>query len=282
MKIKDVYVGFKLNHLEVVDMDSKNFTCKCFCGNIKAIDKSNFVKGGTKSCGCLKRLSYINNRIEYIGKRFGMLQVVDFYEVRNNDIHYKCLCDCGNVAIVNKHKLRTGHSTSCGCYKSIWCKENKTKHNGKLKHKREYSIWQGMRSRCRDKTLKNYGAKGIEVCEEWDDFEVFLKDMGKCPFTDAQIDRINSNGNYEPSNCRWVTSTINNANKRKKDTWGLRYNKNGCCEVTISREYIRRRYIFSSVEEAKIYRDIWVIEYEENPIKWIESTLNNKYKECLP
>ena len=52
--------------------------------------------------------------------------------------------------------------------------------------------------------------------------------------------------------------------------------------MTISREYTRRRYIFSSVEEAKIYRDIWVIEYEENPTKWIESTLNNKYKECLP
>lgn len=281
MKIKDVYVGLKLNNLEVIDISSKKFTCKCFCGNIKSFDKSNFIKGETKSCGCLKRLSYINNRIEYIGKRFGMLQVIDFYEIRNSNIHYKCMCDCGNITIVDKHKLRKKHTTSCGCYKSIWATKNKTIHNGIIEHRREYFIWKGMRSRCRDKNLKNYGAKGIKVCDRWNDFSLFLSDMGECPTDLHQLDRIDSNGNYEPSNCRWVTSTVNNANKKKKDTWGLRFNKDGSCEVTISREYTIRKHVFSSVKEAKEFRDMWVIEYEKDPRKWIELTLNNKYKEFL-
>ena len=81
----------------------------------------------------------------------------------------------------------------------------------------EYSVWLTMRNRCRNRkspSYKNYGGRGIEVCKEWDSFEVFLSDMGKRPTTSHEIDRIDTNGNYEKINCRWVTKKENNRNRR--------------------------------------------------------------------
>ncbi len=94
----------------------------------------------------------------------------------------------------------------------LWEKNNKTD------HKQEYRAWINMKRRCLNPDLpeyKNYGGRGIVVCDSWiNDFNNFLKDLGKKPFESAQIDRIDNNGNYEPQNCRWVTPSENNRNKR--------------------------------------------------------------------
>jgi hypothetical protein len=81
----------------------------------------------------------------------------------------------------------------------------------------EYGIWRGMIERCTNplcKSFKNYGGRGIKVCERWNSVAVFISDMGPRPFQNAEIDRIDVNGNYEPSNCRWTTRRDNSLNKR--------------------------------------------------------------------
>ncbi len=81
----------------------------------------------------------------------------------------------------------------------------------------EYTIWHGIKNRCKNKkdtNYKRYGGRGITICERWgNSFSAFLQDMGKRPFSNAQIDRIDNNGNYEPSNCRWVTPSENCLNR---------------------------------------------------------------------
>ena len=86
-----------------------------------------------------------------------------------------------------------------------------------MTHTPEYRVWQGMKARCynkNDKSYYRYGGRGITVCDEWkDSFLAFLKDMGKRPSLDHQIDRIDNDGNYEPGNCRWVTPVVNAQNR---------------------------------------------------------------------
>ena len=89
------------------------------------------------------------------------------------------------------------------------------KHGGFLRRKAtpEYASWQAMRNRCSNLAFKNYAGRGIKVCERWNDFSCFRDDMGPRPHG-AQLDRIDPNGNYEPSNCRWVTQADNLRNRR--------------------------------------------------------------------
>jgi len=120
-------------------------------------------------------------------------------------------CDCGSTKTFYKCNVLRGTTTSCGCYR----KEKQTKHNqGSYLQGRSltYRIWVGLRSRCNNpkaKDYKYYGVKGIRVCPQWDDFNIFLLDMGECPSKEYSIDRIDSTGNYEPSNCRWITKFEN-------------------------------------------------------------------------
>lgn len=107
------------------------------------------------------------------------------------------------------------------CNNEIHSKGFCRKHYRELCNKRdsspEYLSWRNMKTRCLNKNSEKYsryGGRGIKICKRWiDSFDAFLDDMGEKPFDGAQIDRIDSNGNYEPSNCRWTNQTINSRNR---------------------------------------------------------------------
>lgn len=134
---------------------------------------------------------------------------------------YLCRCNCGNESFVRSEQLKNGRSSGCKeCYK-IRFKKEVTKHG--LHTSTTYNIWRGIKKRCKlpsHPSYKWYGAKGITYCERWEKFENFLEDMGERP-KGLQIDRIDTTGNYNKENCRWVTSKenqnnrINNLNRKR-------------------------------------------------------------------
>lgn len=143
-----------------------------------------------------------------LGKRFGKLVVL---EKSSRKQHFVCCCDCGNISIVFRGNLTRGNSTSCGCTR-------KTADGLSDTNRAEYYCWSGMLKRCfnkNDKSYKDYGERGISVCDEWrNSFAQFLADMGKRPTIAYSIDRINNDDGYNPSNCRWATKKTQANNTR--------------------------------------------------------------------
>lgn len=130
---------------------------------------------------------------------------------------WKCVCDCGRTTIVNGQNLKSGNTTSCGCY-GIERRNNASKTHGKS-NTRLHRIWKAMHSRCYNKkyhAYKYYGGRGITICEEWlHNFKTFYDwAMANGYEENLTIDRIDPNGNYSPNNCRWVTMELQNKNKR--------------------------------------------------------------------
>ena len=125
-----------------------------------------------------------------------------------------CRCDCGAECTVTGNHLRQGRVQSCGCLNTEKLRAPKT--HGKSKT-RTWTIWNLMRQRCtnpRNESFKNYGGRGITICQRWDEFANFLADMGEAP-TGLTIDRCENDGNYEPGNCRWVTRGEQALNTRR-------------------------------------------------------------------
>ena len=150
-----------------------------------------------------------------IGARYGRLVVVGRSGRQDGkNVFWNCKCDCGGTAVVTSTRLRSGHTSSCGC----WQKESRealalARRNPLA---RELRIWRGMLRRCYEPTchaFKWYGGRGIGVCDAWrKSFLSFVTDMG--PSEGLELDRIRTEGHYEPDNCRWVTHAVNQNNKR--------------------------------------------------------------------
>lgn len=127
-------------------------------------------------------------------------------------------CECGSEKMINRYNVRNGKVSSCGCLKKdMLVKRNKeelSKHN--LSGTKLFMVWDGIKKRTKDKSNKNYGGRGISICSEWEnDFKSFYDWSMENGYSEGlQIDRINNDGNYEPSNCRWVTPRKNCMNKR--------------------------------------------------------------------
>lgn len=136
-------------------------------------------------------------------------------------------CKCGNEFVAILHKVKIGETSSCGCYKSKSISERKFKHGGTAgEGMPEFNIWVKMRQRCnseKDKAFKNYGGRGIKVCNRWlNSFENFLSDMGRRPSPEHSLERKNNNRGYSKNNCKWAT--IREQSRNRRNNVKIKYN----------------------------------------------------------
>jgi len=162
--------------------------------------------------------------IDRTGAKVGKLTVIKLGKRSNRgDIRWWCRCECGNNCLVWASSLTSGHTLSCGCYKRL--RTSQTHRTHQMSNTRFYKTWADVVSRCQykgNKYYKNYGGRGIQVCNSWKLFQVFRKDMYKSYLAHSKIhgernttiDRINVNGNYSLSNCKWATRQEQVRNKR--------------------------------------------------------------------
>ena len=222
---KSNLIGLKFGKLTVCSLYGKNkrreflWQCKCECGNDTIVPTNKLKNGHTKSCGCLTR-----EYEDLTGLKFGRLTVLKrvespLYKCGKHPVSWLCECDCGNTKIAQSRNLKAGITKSCGCYYTE-VSSHHPKHG--LSGTRLESIWRTMKQRCNNpnsKSYKYYGGRGIKICEEWNKpsgVECFAEWALANGYKDnLTLDRINTNGNYEPSNCRWVTMREQNRNSNK-------------------------------------------------------------------
>ena len=168
--------------------------------------------------------------IDLTGQRFGRLVAdVRSDNDKRGEARWECVCDCGNRTIVLSSHLRKGHIQSCGCLAKERSRETimKIPNRGHYTHRgsntRLYQIWVNMKTRClnpNNRAYKWYGAVGVTICQEWMQFENFQQWALESGYQEhLTIERENPFGNYEPSNCTWITKSEQRSNQRRSKQW---------------------------------------------------------------
>jgi hypothetical protein len=158
-------------------------------------------------------------RIDLTGRIFGRLTVKSRIVPPKGRTLFVCACECGNEVTVNGSDLQTGNNVSCGCFRTTRIGKVNYKHGAASKNDLTgaYRSWRAMKDRCHNEdniNFKAYGARGVKVCDRWiESFENFFADMGERP-EGQSLDRIDVNGDYEPTNCRWASVTEQARNQR--------------------------------------------------------------------
>lgn len=235
----------------------KHYLCKCDCGNEIVVCVDNLRNGHTKSCGCLRNKASVR-RVDLCGNIFGKLTAIKF--LRSNHVGttiWLCRCECGNEIEVSYNNLLSGNTKSCGCWH-----EKHLDTRGRL-----YKCWQGLKSRCeceKNHNYSNYGKRGISICEEWRNSYLSFREWAlSSGYKDnLTIDRIDVEGNYEPSNCRWANMETQQNNKRVNIY--VEYN-----DERLTLRQIAKRY---SEPKGISYKTLW---YRYSIAKWdIEKCIN--------
>lgn len=208
--------------------------------------------------------------LDLTGQKFGRLEVLQFVEIKNHHSYWLCKCNCGNFTQVTNSQLKSGKTKSCGCLRKEIAKQNakklKTTHN--LTNTRLYNVWRSMKKRCYLKThkaYKDYGCRGIKVCEEWkNDFMSFYNWAIKNGYQEnLTLDRIDVNGDYESNNCRWVNWKTQQNNRR--DNIHIQYNGEN-----------KTIYEWANMFNIKYYTLWWRIKNGWS----IEDALTRKVRKC--
>lgn len=223
-----------VKRLENNSHNQARWLVKCDCGNTVSISASQ-LKNGTKSCGCLRKEVVSKEKTKDLtGQTFGRLTVIERVgSSKNQKSLFLCKCSCGKTKVILGSSLTSKRVTSCGCLAKEEISK-RTKTHGKT-NTRLHSIWNCMKTRCynaNSKSYQYYGAKGVTICEEWlKDFKAFYDwSMSHGYKENLTIDRINPFGNYEPSNCRWITMQEQRLNKRNSE-----------CNKKYKEEYFKKK-----------------------------------------
>ena len=217
-------MGQKFGFLTVLSKEkSKNgkamWLCQCECGNKVVARSSSLRDGHTKSCGCLKA-----NNLDLEGEKFGKLTVLS-RAAKGVDRHSRwcCMCECGKTVIYNTISIISGNVKSCGC------SQHPKTHD--FADTRLYIVWKSMKQRCynpNSHSYKYYGGRGIEICEQWKsnftEFAEWAYSHGYnkgAKFGECTIERINVNGNYEPSNCCFIPLSEQPKNRRSSKKYQI-------------------------------------------------------------
>jgi hypothetical protein len=177
-------------------------------------------------------------RLELSGMTFGMLTAIKCVGLNGRTAtHWLCRCVCGKTKVIKGSAVKNGLTKSCGCLKF----KIKLTHGQSRRGKRtpEYGTWARLFTRCYRKSSKDYayyGGRGIRVCLRWKSFENFFADMGKRPTALHTIERIDNDGNYEPSNCKWATRKEQTRNRRSYSEVALHH-----FSLSGKRNYVKRK-----------------------------------------
>lgn len=192
------------------------------------------------------------------GIRFGRQVVISRAGTNKwGNATWLCLCDCGNRHVVPGGKLLSGQSTSCGCYAIEMRSKNATVHGyTRRKKPRTLTIWNGMKARClnpKSVSYSNYGARGIGICDEWLSFKNFHEWAIANGYADnLQLDRIDNDGDYCPSNCRWVTRSENQKNTRRTRLITIN-GKTQCASDWIKELGVSKSTFYSDLRKGQAY-----------------------------
>lgn len=255
---------------------------RCLCGNVSSKKLKYLKSGETKTCGdcnfeivatsergnTVYKVSALDAEKDLVGKEFNRLKILDVGYASEKARMVKTLCTCGTISIQNKFAILRNHTTSCGCHKRNVAGDQTRTHS--MSTSPIYQVWNNMKQRCdnpNNTAYQNYGGRGIRVCDDWYDFDNFYKDMGDIP-VGMSLDRIDVNGNYCKSNCRWTTASeqaynrrlqSNNTSGRSGVSWNVRLEK-WQASISVNNLAIHLGF-YSDIESAMKARDLAEIKY---------------------